>query len=59
MERGLTVKLKQLYGRELVGMIAVAQAQLYTSLAATATHVPPPITGYAHVYIKISLANKN
>ena len=56
MERGLSAKLEQLYGRELVGMIAVARAQLYTSLAATATYVTPPIARYAHV--KISLVQK-
>jgi hypothetical protein len=46
MERGLPIKLKQLYGKELVGMIGVARAQLYTSLAATTTHVPAPIARY-------------
>ena len=46
MERGLTSKLKQLYGSEVVSMIGLARAQLYTSLAATATHIPAPIARY-------------
>ena len=51
MERDLTAKLKQLYGRELVGMITVARAQLYTSLATTAIYISPPIAGYAQYII--------
>ena len=44
MEKGLSNKLKQLYGRELVCWIGLARAQLYTSLANTGTHVTAPIS---------------
>ena len=44
MEKGLSSKLKQLYGKELVNRIGLARAQLYTSLATTDSHVTPPIS---------------
>ena len=62
MERGLTSKLKQLYGSEVVSMIGLARARLYTSLAATATHIPAPIARYGLKYrvrFKISLKRAN
>ena len=46
MERGLPSRLKQLYGREVVSLICLARAQLYVSLAVTATHVPTPVARY-------------
>ena len=50
MEKGLTSRLKQLYGKELVSMIGLTRAQLYISLAATTNHVPAPIARYIYIY---------
>ena len=40
MEKGFVVKMRELYGREIAGLLALVRAQLYVSLAETQTHIP-------------------